>query len=107
MRATRLQILGMSINANHTKDMEKKILQVMFTKFCKNDKNESTHKSRRVKKMKEKKTARITTEETNEKKNYKSTSTQRLRDHLEFLISISPNFFFKLFKSINLIFLFV
>ena len=57
-----------------------------------------------LKKNEEKKTARITTEETNEKK---IINQPRLRDHLEFLISISPNFFFKLIKSINLIFLFV
>lgn len=47
-----------------------------------------------------KKMARITSEETKKK----IINQPRLRDHLEFLISISPNFFFNLIKSINLIF---
>lgn len=76
----------------------------MFTQFCKNDKNGSTHKSRGIqKKIEVKKTARITSEETKKK----IINQPRLRDHLEFLISISPNFFFNLINSINLIFLFL
>lgn len=66
----------MRIVAALLEDVKWFFLQVMFTQFCKNDKNESTHKSRGIKKRR-KKTARITTEETNEKKNYKPTSTQR------------------------------